>query len=215
MAGRHTLHSGKEFSAFDLAVCRAISPPVHFDAGECLMQRLLEEPRDDDEVFAEPQPFWMAPSRLRPLLRLPPPPFFREKARVAATNPALKAVHQRRVSTAKTAALGPRAITAPTSTSPTSPGLVFRNRPRRLRPRLRRPPDPLGSPSGDSFPPGSTLLIPSALVQHSNVPIRAHEQRSSITQYTAGSLFRWYATAARRRSVSEFGVRGGEEGKSS
>ncbi|KAJ6592982.1 hypothetical protein B0H19DRAFT_1204885 [Mycena capillaripes] len=41
------------------------------------------------------------------------------------------------------------------------------------------------------FPPGSTLLIPSALVRHSNVPIRAHENRSSITQYSAGSLFRW------------------------
>jgi hypothetical protein len=41
------------------------------------------------------------------------------------------------------------------------------------------------------FPPGSTLLIPSALVRHSNVPIRAHETRSSITQYTAGGLFRW------------------------
>ncbi|KAJ7893588.1 hypothetical protein B0H13DRAFT_1625136, partial [Mycena leptocephala] len=41
------------------------------------------------------------------------------------------------------------------------------------------------------FPPGSTLLIPSALVRHSNVPIHAHEQRSSITQYTAGSLFWW------------------------
>ncbi|KAJ6542099.1 hypothetical protein DFH09DRAFT_1089428 [Mycena vulgaris] len=38
------------------------------------------------------------------------------------------------------------------------------------------------------FPPGSTLLIPSALVRHSNVPIRAHESRSSITQYTAGTF---------------------------
>ncbi|KAJ7816878.1 hypothetical protein B0H14DRAFT_3475060 [Mycena olivaceomarginata] len=59
MAGRRTLRSGKEFSAFDLAVCRAISPPVHFDAGECLMQRLLEEPRDEDEAVTEPQPFWL------------------------------------------------------------------------------------------------------------------------------------------------------------
>ncbi len=41
------------------------------------------------------------------------------------------------------------------------------------------------------FPPGSTLLFPSALVQHSNVPIQAGEQRYSITQYSAGSLFRW------------------------
>ncbi|KAJ7888129.1 hypothetical protein B0H14DRAFT_3430319 [Mycena olivaceomarginata] len=41
------------------------------------------------------------------------------------------------------------------------------------------------------FPPGSTILIPSALIGHSNVPIRVHEQRSSFMQYTAGGLFRW------------------------
>ncbi|KAF8137797.1 hypothetical protein K438DRAFT_1639066 [Mycena galopus ATCC 62051] len=41
------------------------------------------------------------------------------------------------------------------------------------------------------FPPGSTIFIPSALIRHSNVPIRPHEIRSSFTQYTAGGLFRW------------------------
>ncbi|KAJ7665688.1 hypothetical protein B0H14DRAFT_3695928 [Mycena olivaceomarginata] len=41
------------------------------------------------------------------------------------------------------------------------------------------------------FPPGSTIFIPSALICHSNVPIRPHEIRSSFTQYTAGGLFRW------------------------
>ncbi|KAJ6502987.1 hypothetical protein DFH09DRAFT_1335755 [Mycena vulgaris] len=41
------------------------------------------------------------------------------------------------------------------------------------------------------FPPGSTVLIPSALIRHSNIPIRAHEYRSSFTQYTAAGLFRW------------------------
>lgn len=41
------------------------------------------------------------------------------------------------------------------------------------------------------FPPGSTILLPSALIRHSNVPIRAHEHRSSFVQYTAGGLFRW------------------------
>ncbi|KAJ7771241.1 hypothetical protein B0H14DRAFT_2402225 [Mycena olivaceomarginata] len=41
------------------------------------------------------------------------------------------------------------------------------------------------------FPPGSTILIPSTLIQHSNVPIRAHEQRGSFVQYTARGLFRW------------------------
>lgn len=41
------------------------------------------------------------------------------------------------------------------------------------------------------FPPGSTILIPSAILMHSNVPIRSHERRSSFTQYSAGGLFRW------------------------
>ncbi|KAJ7148712.1 hypothetical protein C8R43DRAFT_952402 [Mycena crocata] len=41
------------------------------------------------------------------------------------------------------------------------------------------------------FPPGSTILIPSALIRHSNVPIGPHESRASFTQYTAGGLFRW------------------------
>lgn len=41
------------------------------------------------------------------------------------------------------------------------------------------------------FPPGSTILIPSALIRHSNVPIAADEFRASFTQYTAGGLFRW------------------------
>ncbi|KAJ6555623.1 hypothetical protein DFH09DRAFT_1318031 [Mycena vulgaris] len=41
------------------------------------------------------------------------------------------------------------------------------------------------------FPPGSTILIPSALIQHSNVPIHAHEHRCSFVRYTAGGLFRW------------------------
>ncbi|KAJ8487289.1 hypothetical protein ONZ45_g14393 [Pleurotus djamor] len=41
------------------------------------------------------------------------------------------------------------------------------------------------------FPVGSTVLIPSALIHHSNLPIQPHEKRYSITQYSAGGLFRW------------------------
>ncbi|KAL0945678.1 hypothetical protein HGRIS_014829 [Hohenbuehelia grisea] len=41
------------------------------------------------------------------------------------------------------------------------------------------------------FPPGSTILIPSALIRHSNTPISASERRYSLTQYSAGGLFRW------------------------
>ncbi|KAJ7266114.1 hypothetical protein C8J57DRAFT_1511056 [Mycena rebaudengoi] len=41
------------------------------------------------------------------------------------------------------------------------------------------------------FPPGTTILIPSAAIFHSNIPIGLHEKRYSFTQYTAGALFRW------------------------
>ncbi|KAL1658891.1 hypothetical protein GGF50DRAFT_92317 [Schizophyllum commune] len=41
------------------------------------------------------------------------------------------------------------------------------------------------------FPPGSTILIPSAILRHSNTRIRKGERRYSVTQYTAGSIFRW------------------------
>ncbi|KAJ6449253.1 hypothetical protein C8R47DRAFT_999271, partial [Mycena vitilis] len=41
------------------------------------------------------------------------------------------------------------------------------------------------------FPPGSTILIPSAILRHSNVGIAATETRYSFTQYSAAGLFRW------------------------
>ena len=41
------------------------------------------------------------------------------------------------------------------------------------------------------FPPGSTILLPSALLVHSNTSIQPGETRSSIVQYAAGGLFRW------------------------
>lgn len=41
------------------------------------------------------------------------------------------------------------------------------------------------------FPPGSTILIPSATVLHGNTPIQENETRMSVTQYAAGGLFRW------------------------
>lgn len=41
------------------------------------------------------------------------------------------------------------------------------------------------------FPPGSTILIPSALFIHSNASIQQGETRYSIVQYAAGGLFRW------------------------
>lgn len=41
------------------------------------------------------------------------------------------------------------------------------------------------------FPAGSTVLIPSAAIAHSNVPIQPGERRYSFTQYSAGGIFRW------------------------
>lgn len=41
------------------------------------------------------------------------------------------------------------------------------------------------------FPPGSTILIPSATIAHGNTPIGPDEHRMSMTQYCAGGLFRW------------------------
>lgn len=41
------------------------------------------------------------------------------------------------------------------------------------------------------FPAGSTVLIPSALFTHYNLPLRPQETRRSITQFSAGGIFRW------------------------
>ncbi|KAJ7678467.1 hypothetical protein B0H14DRAFT_2423310, partial [Mycena olivaceomarginata] len=41
------------------------------------------------------------------------------------------------------------------------------------------------------FPPGCSILIPSAVVTHSNTPIQDGEERFSLIQYSAGGLFCW------------------------
>lgn len=57
------------------------------------------------------------------------------------------------------------------------------------------------------FPPGSTILIPSAIVRHSNVSIQQGERRFSFTQYTAAGIFRFVANGFRTdRSVKEEGM---------
>ncbi|KAH9020249.1 hypothetical protein EDB83DRAFT_2231689 [Lactarius deliciosus] len=43
------------------------------------------------------------------------------------------------------------------------------------------------------FPPGYVIFLPSASITHSNIGVSDNEWRSSITYYTAGSLFRWAA----------------------
>ncbi|KAJ6457031.1 hypothetical protein C8R47DRAFT_996080, partial [Mycena vitilis] len=41
------------------------------------------------------------------------------------------------------------------------------------------------------FPSGSSILIPSAFVDHGNTALEPEETRLSFTQYAAGGLFRW------------------------
>ncbi|KAJ3718182.1 hypothetical protein C8R42DRAFT_548423, partial [Lentinula raphanica] len=41
------------------------------------------------------------------------------------------------------------------------------------------------------FPHAATVLIPSAVITHSNMPVAEGDTRMSFTQYTAGSIFRW------------------------
>ena len=38
------------------------------------------------------------------------------------------------------------------------------------------------------FPPGSTILIPSATIEHYNIPVAEGEERASLTQYCAGNI---------------------------
>ena len=52
------------------------------------------------------------------------------------------------------------------------------------------------------FPAGSTIMIPSALLYHSNTSIGDLERRYSIVQFTAGSLFQWTENGG--RSQEEF-----------
>lgn len=43
------------------------------------------------------------------------------------------------------------------------------------------------------FPPFSTIMLPSAIMKHSNTSIGPTERRSSVTQYNASGLFCWVA----------------------
>lgn len=55
------------------------------------------------------------------------------------------------------------------------------------------------------FPSGSTILIPSAVFKHGNVPIQPGESRQSFTQYCAGGLLRWVECGF--RTLLDFGRR--------
>lgn len=50
------------------------------------------------------------------------------------------------------------------------------------------------------FPLGSTIEIPSALLDHPNVAVQPGEECFSFTQYCAGALFRWLDFGCRSES---------------
>lgn len=50
------------------------------------------------------------------------------------------------------------------------------------------------------FPPGSTILLPSATLRHGNTTIQSGETRHSIAQYCAGGLIRWVRYGFRTRA---------------
>ncbi|TFK85202.1 hypothetical protein K466DRAFT_495211 [Polyporus arcularius HHB13444] len=53
------------------------------------------------------------------------------------------------------------------------------------------------------IPPGATFLIPSAILEHSNLDIAEGETRMSLTQYSAGGLFRWVRCGSRTQRAFE------------
>jgi hypothetical protein len=61
------------------------------------------------------------------------------------------------------------------------------------------------------FPSGSSILIPSAAVTHSNTPIAKGETQYSMTQYAAGALFQWAAYGYQSAKSPGAGRRGGKE----
>lgn len=52
------------------------------------------------------------------------------------------------------------------------------------------------------LPAGATILLPSALFMHSNLPIRANETRRSFTQYSAGGQADTVVTFADRARMA-------------
>ncbi|KAK1223601.1 hypothetical protein PQX77_013530 [Marasmius sp. AFHP31] len=62
------------------------------------------------------------------------------------------------------------------------------------------------------FPPGSVILLPSALLEHCNTSIGALETRTSVTFYSASGLFRWVTNGY--MSDKEFAARSNQQTRS-
>lgn len=52
------------------------------------------------------------------------------------------------------------------------------------------------------FPPGATIFIPSAMFTHYNLPIEPFECRRTITQFSAGGLWRWVSYGHQQKGVA-------------
>lgn len=61
------------------------------------------------------------------------------------------------------------------------------------------------------FPPHSTILFMSSVLEHANIPIAPHETRMSLTQYAAGGLFRWVDNGFQTEASLTGGESSGEE----
>ncbi|KAJ7740403.1 hypothetical protein B0H14DRAFT_3609235 [Mycena olivaceomarginata] len=98
MAGRRILRSGKEFSAYDLAIGAAVSPPQYFSVADCLKQRLeaqqftqiLDEPVNIIPTPRPPSPPTSSPSLSPPACPPSPPPFWVARDFPAKQAPATK-----------------------------------------------------------------------------------------------------------------------------
>ncbi|KAJ7145934.1 hypothetical protein C8R44DRAFT_578679, partial [Mycena epipterygia] len=55
------------------------------------------------------------------------------------------------------------------------------------------------------FPPGALILLPSATITHSNIPVQAGEERASFTQFSAGGIFRYVDNGCRTVAELEEG----------
>ncbi|KAJ6455119.1 hypothetical protein C8R47DRAFT_1082852 [Mycena vitilis] len=53
------------------------------------------------------------------------------------------------------------------------------------------------------FPPGALILLPSATIAHSNVPVQDGDERVSFTQFTAGGIMRYIDNGFRTEEVLE------------
>jgi len=53
------------------------------------------------------------------------------------------------------------------------------------------------------FPAHSTVLIPSAILEHSNTAIQDGERRMSITQYNPAGIFEWIARDFQPKHITE------------